>query len=125
MSLKKICDIRINITIGEKNFIGVMQDNKTTRFLTEKLPMTINMIEMEGKEKYCFTEQSFPTDASRPGHIEIGDIMLYGNNCVVIFYKNFRSIYSYTRLGRIENTEGLKEALGSGSIKVTISKECI
>ncbi len=44
--------------------------------------------------------------------------MLYGDNCVVVFYETFTTTYQYTPIGHIPNTEGLKEALGSG--KVTI-----
>jgi len=39
----------------------------------------------------------------------------------VVFYKTFSSIYSYTRIGRIAETDGLAEALGPGSPRVAFS----
>ena len=44
--------------------------------------------------------------------------MLYGNSCVVVFYETFTTSYSYTPIGRIDNADGLKAALGSGSVVV-------
>ena len=45
--------------------------------------------------------------------------MLYGDSCVVLFYKSFNTSYSYTKIGYIENIEGLESALGNSDIDVT------
>jgi hypothetical protein len=44
--------------------------------------------------------------------------MLYGNNCLVLFYEGFNTSYSYTRIGHFENASGLAAAVGTGDATV-------
>lgn len=48
--------------------------------------------------------------------------MLYGSDCLVLFYEDFQTPYSYTRIGYLEETDGLSDALGSGSARVSFNK---
>ena len=59
----------------------------------------------------------------RVGKIRAGDIMLYGDSCVVIFYKNFSTSYSYTRIGTIKDTSALESAVGKGGVTVNFSRK--
>lgn len=111
----------INIQIGNKNFTATLYDNKSTRALLAKLPMTLNMDELNGNEKLYFFSEKFPADSERVGNIKTGDIMLYGSNCLVLFYKSFSTSYSYTKLGYINDVTRLADVLGSGSVQVTFN----
>ena len=85
--------------------------------------MTINMTELNGNEKYSDLSKNLPTNSSNPGTIKAGDLMLYGSNTLVLFYKNFPTSYSYTKIGHIDNVSGLVAALGSESVTVTYELE--
>ena len=108
----------INIIIGSKTFTATLADSETGKAFAALLPLTVTMNELNGNEKYHYLSSSLPTAAYQPGTIHAGDLMLYGNNCVVLFYETFNTSYSYTRLGAIDNPSGLASALGSGNVSV-------
>lgn len=112
----------INVIVGNKTFTATLADSETGRAFAQLLPITITMNELNGNEKYHYLDSSLPTDSYQPGTIQAGDLMLYGNNCVVLFYKTFSSSYSYTRIGALDNPAGLAEALGSGNVSVRFEK---
>ena len=97
------------------------EDNEAGRAFAALLPLTLDMSEMNGNEKYHYLDESLPTESYRPGTIQTGDLMLYGSSCVVLFYETFSSGYSYTRLGRINNPEGLAAAVGRGNVTVSFT----
>ena len=113
---------KITITINNQVYTATLEENNTTRELINKLPLKITMDELNGNEKYYYMDSSLPTDSKRVEKIKTGDIMLYGSDCLVIFYDSFSTPYSYTRIGKIDNPDSLKSVVGKNSIEITISK---
>lgn len=103
---------------GTHRFAITPEDNPTARAFAQLLPMALDMPDLNGNEKHVRLPRSLPAHAVRPGTIRTGDVMLYGNDTLVVFYKTFPSSYSYTRIGRITKVEGLVEALGAGSQRI-------
>jgi hypothetical protein len=64
-------------------------------------------------------DSPLPSKAENVRRIEAGDVMLWGKDCLVVFYKSFETPYSYTRIGKIDNASKLADALGKGSVTVT------
>ncbi|MGA9992960.1 MAG: cyclophilin-like fold protein [Thiobacillaceae bacterium] len=80
----------MKITIGSKTFKATLEDNSTVAKLKTLLPLTLNMTELNGNEKYYHLSTRLPTDAISPGTIQNGDLMLYGNNSLVPFLQDIR-----------------------------------
>jgi len=109
------------MTVGTQRFAVALEDNPTARALQQLLPITLDMEELNGNEKHATLPRSLPARSARPGTIRAGDVLLYGDNTLVVFYETFTSSYSYTRIGRIESSAGLASALGSGKQRVTFT----
>jgi hypothetical protein len=109
---------KIRIKIGSKIFNATLSNNATAAVFKAMLPMTINMTELNGNEKYFNLSNNLPVNTSNPSNIQNGDLMLYGSNTLVLFYKSFVTSYSYTNLGRIDDTTGLTDALSAGNVEV-------
>jgi len=115
--------IKMKIKVGNHTFTATLYDNATTAAFKPMLPMTVNMVELNQNEKYVDLTKHLPTNASNPGTIQNGDLMLYGSNTLVLFYKTFSTSYSYTKLGRIDDVGELSDAVGSGNVTVTFELE--
>lgn len=113
----------IIITIENKKYEAILYDNSTTKELIKKFPITITMSDLNGNEKYYNFSKSFSTSSENVANINKGDIMLFGDNCLVIFYKSFSTRYKYTKLGYIKNTEDLENSFGKGDISITFEIE--
>ncbi|WP_240668638.1 cyclophilin-like fold protein [Piscinibacter defluvii] len=103
---------------GAQRFAVTLEDNPTARAFAQMLPLTLDMPDLNDNEKHVRLPRSLPTNAVRPGTIRTGDVMLYGSDTLVVFYKTFPSSYSYTRIGRVTQVHGLVEALGPGSQRI-------
>lgn len=114
---------RLKIRIGSKTFTATLLNNVTVTAFKSRLPMTVSMSELNGNEKLYRFPDNLPTNASNPRNINLGDLMIYGSNTLVLFYQSFPTSYSYTKLGRIDDAAGLAAAVGSGSVTVTFELE--
>ena len=108
----------VKAIINGKEYIIDLEDHETANSFVSLLPQELNMSEINGNEKYIYLDTALPTNSSNPKRINAGDVMLYGDNCLVIFYKSFDTSYSYTKIGHIDNLPNL----GNGSISVKFEK---
>ena len=109
----------MKVTINEQEYLIQLEDNEATRSLHEYLPLELSMSDLNSNEKYANLDFSLPTNEYSPNRIQAGDVMLFGDDCLVIFYQSFDTSYSYTKIGHIDGMDDL----GSQSIKATFEKE--
>lgn len=122
-STKKPTELRLWMTVGERRFAVTLSDNPAARAFAAQLPLVLDMDDLNANEKKVTLPKALPVNASRPGTLRIGDLMLWQTNTLVVFYVTFDSPYSYTRLGRVDDVNGLAQALGADSVRVAFSQQ--
>lgn len=110
---------KMKITIGNQIFTASFANTISAEEFKKKLPLTLEMSDYGGFEKIA-TIDRLPNADKRENSLRLGDLMLYSGNTLVLFYDNHGG-YSYTRIAKIDNTNGLREALSSKNVTITFS----
>ena len=97
----------VKVIIEKKEYTINLENNSTAKSFANMLPQELTMSELNGNEKYVYLDNTLPENSSSIKKVIAGDVMLYGNNCLVIFYKSFNTLYSYTKIGHIDNLPDL------------------
>lgn len=108
------------LLIDNKEYSITLEDNETVDALVNNMPFDLSMSNLNGNEFYSYLDFTLPTNSYDPGKINKGDIYLYGNNCLVIFYESFNTSYSYTKIGKLDNIEVLDNIKGKNNIIVSL-----
>lgn len=113
---------RIVMTAGTSRFTVALDDTAAAATFARMLPVTFEMSDLNRNEKKVRLPRGLPTSVVRPGTIRAGDVMLWGDDTLVVFYETFESPYSYTRIGRMEGPDGLARILGPGDVRISFSR---
>ena len=98
-------DRTINIVINDKKYNMKLENNITAFDLLSILPLEVVMNDLNNNEKYSYLSFSLTGINDYTGKVKKGDVMLYQTNCIVIFYEDFDSPYTYTKIGHIDNLD--------------------
>lgn len=113
----------LKITVGEHTFYATFADNPSADEFQELLAqgaITVEMQDYGGFEKVGSLDTEFTRTDERIT-TEPGDVILYQGDQITIYYGT--NTWNFTRLAKIDDPEGLKEKLGSGTIQATFSLE--
>ena len=108
----------VRLEIGGRTFTATLEDNEAARVLCDMLPLSLDFRDYGGFEKVASLPRRLPSQ-DRQMRTSAGDIVLYSLNQIVVFYGG--NSWSYTKLGHIDDVEGLTEALGRGNVEITFT----
>ncbi len=122
-NVERMENMELYIKVDDKTLTATLNDNSSTRELVNKLEkgaVTIDMEDYSKMEKVGSLGFTLPRN-DESINTEAGDLILYQGSSFVIYYDT--NSWSLTRLGKIDNIsqKELKEILGEGNVKVTLS----
>lgn len=120
--IKPLSD-KLYLTINNAKLSATLENNSSVDALKEKLSegdITIDAREYGGFEKVGSLGFTLPKNDTQYS-TDFGDIMLYQGNQITLFYE--ANSWSYTKIGHVDNLtqEELKNILGKGDVKITLS----
>lgn len=113
----------LKITVGEHTFYATFAENPSANEFQELLAQGAITVEMQDYGEFEKVG-SLDTELTRTDEritTEPGDVILYQGDQITIYYGT--NTWNFTRLAKIDDPEGLKEKLGSGTIQATFSLE--
>lgn len=114
--------LKIKITVGETELTALLEDNVTTQALLEKMPMTLPMEDLYGRELcYHFGAAALPTEKLRADGYEVGDLIYWPPmGSFVILYKQNGEQFERQQLGHIDS--GVEIFENTGDAEVTFER---
>lgn len=96
----------MKIKVNGRELTAVMADNPTTRALMEKMPMTLPMMNLYGREMCYRFGEALPMGTLRVDRYEVGDIVYWPpRHSFVILYRQTGEEFERQQVGHI--TESL------------------
>ena len=109
----------MKININNEEYVINVENETLMEELFNSLPEKFTMTELNGNEKYYYLNSNMKNANSvTVGQVQKGDVMLFGSDCLVIFYDSFETEFRYTKIGHIDNLGDL----GNGNVDVSITK---
>lgn len=113
-----VSDVKVKITVGNTELSATMENNATTQALMKKMPMTLPMMDLYGREMcYRYGAYALPTDNMRSDGYEIGDIAYWapGGSLVILYAQNGEH-FERQHLGHIDSGVEIFETTGDADV---------
>ena len=109
---------KMRIIVNGQTLTATLEDNVTTRAIAERLPMTLPMMDLYGREMCYRFPEALPTDNARTRGYEVGEIVYYPPmHSFVIMYKQNGEHFQMQSIGRIDSGVGIFDGIGDVNVR--------
>jgi len=109
---------KIKITVGTHTLIASLEDNVTAQAFAAKLPITLPMMDLYGREMCYRFPEALPTDNARTRGYEVGEIVYYPPmHSFVIMYAQNGEHFQMQSIGNIKENVGIFAGIGDVDVR--------
>ena len=116
--------LRLKITACDRILFATLEDNATTQDFIKKLPATLFMKNLYGREMcYRYGAGGLAEDATRSDAYEVGDIIYWPpGGSFVILYKQNGELFERVQMGHVDGDLNFFDGAGDMEIKFELAK---
>ena len=116
--------LQLKITAGDKILFATLEDNATTQDFIKKLPATLLMKNLYGREMcYRYGAGALAEASTRSDGYEVGDIIYWKPaGSFVILYKQNGEIFERVQMGHVDGDLSFFDGAGDMEIKFELAK---
>ena len=112
---------QMKITVNGHTLTATLDDNVTAQAFAAKLPITLPMMDLYGREMCYRFPEALPTDDAKTRGYEVGEIVYYPPmHSFVIMYKQNGEHFQMQSIGRMQDNVSIFD--GIGDVNVTFTK---
>lgn len=112
-------DYKIRITVNGQELTAIIYNNATGRDFIDRLPMTLPMLDLYGREMCYRFSDALATDNVQYTGYEVGEIVYWPpRHSFVILYAQNGEQFDMQKIGRIDS--GIDIFNGIGNVEITI-----
>lgn len=122
-SMKK-SEFKIKIKVGKHEITAILTDNATTRDFVSRLPLTLPMLDLYGREMCYRFPRGLATDMVETSGYEVGDIVYYPpRHSFVIMYAQNGERFGMQKMGKITSGIGIFKGIGNTEMTVEMDDD--
>lgn len=109
---------RMKIIVGNHTLTATLEDNATAQAFAAKLPITLPMMDLYGREMCYRFPEALPADGAQTRGYEVGEIVYYPPmHSFVIMYAQNGERFQMQSIGRVEGNVGIFNGIGDVNVK--------
>ena len=109
---------KMRITVNSHTLTATLENNVTAQAFAAKLPITLPMMDLYGREMCYRFPEALPTDNARTRGYEVGEIVYYPPmHSFVIMYEQNGEHFQMQSIGRVEGNVGIFDGIGDVDVR--------
>lgn len=109
---------KMRITVNGHTLTATLENNVTAQAFAAKLPITLPMMDLYGREMCYRFPDALPTDNTRTRGYEVGEIVYYPPmHSFVIMYAQNGEHFQMQSIGRVEGNVGIFDGIGDVDVQ--------